>query len=212
MEDKIFAIIKISYDSNNQAIGGVCGTCFFINENNFITAKHCFNETIFSPNGGYLFCKVFLLNTKGKIIENPQIKKLDDNCDLSIGYINGKNEYFSSNDILFENYKAGDEVFNIGFPEDNQLISNFIIKSIKQSGKINEIKNETYNNLNDEIKIINKKMIIPNYTSKKGFSGGPLFHLISNKIIGYMSLVPSNSQDQLQRVRSIALSEIMHLL
>lgn len=224
MEKNIFAIIRIFYNpTNKEKLVWPCGTCFFIDKQKFITAHHCFNESSYGSYLNYSQSFLILVNSLGKIICNPSIDKLYPDYDLAIGRIDEENDYFSISNFLLSDYKAGDEVFNVGFPkedsiisynimENDLLVSDFIIKPSKQSGKIDDIKNETYNDKSDEIKIIDKKVIIPNYTSRTGFSGGPLFDLVSNKIIGYMSLVPSNSQDSFQRVRSIALSEIIHLL
>jgi V8-like Glu-specific endopeptidase len=73
----VWAIFKISYDPiTNQAEGGICGSAFFVKKRIFISAHHCFNDSVFIPNKGYPKVKVFLVNDKGYIIDNIKIRKL----------------------------------------------------------------------------------------------------------------------------------------
>ncbi len=232
--DKIFSIIKISYNLGHTRIQyGSCGTCFFINKQEFVTAEHCFNETSFQPNPGLDHYKIFLAGENGKIILDPQIKNSYKDYDLAIGRVTEEVAYFSSDDFLEDKFLPGDEVFNIGFPEQETIrnfnyqflngrliINNIVVESQKQKGKIDEIKKETYDRPNDRIRIVNKTLIILNYTSYTGFSGGPLFYKNTNQIIGFMSLLPHGhsipinlrDRDVKNRVRAVPLFEIKHLL
>lgn len=234
MHNRIFAIIKISYSSGSIAIvGGICGTCFFVGKNKFITAEHCFNESIFIPHSGLKFCKVFLVNKTGKIINNPKIFKTDKNFDLSIGAVRNKVGFYKKEDFAIGGYSPGDKVFNIGFPVSESIRGftlslkrgklfpdSFKVSSIKQEGVIDEIKNETYDSQADIVKLKDKKLIIVSYTSRMGFSGAPLFHKKSNKIIGFLSLLPHNNSDPVEkrirdvknRVRAMTFEEVKNLI
>lgn len=225
MDDKIFSIIKISYDSIGNFVGDSCGTCFFVSKNNFITCNHCFNNEVFIPNPNFPFCKVLLVNTEGKHIDSLSFKGIYEDLDLVIGETSDNIDHFSIKDFELGNLSLGDCIFNIGFPEKETIKNNIIngyyegndlnikkieIESKKQNGIIDEIKKETYNDTNDQIKIIDKKFIIPNYSSRTGFSGGPLISKKTNKIIGIMSLSPNNpSRDSNNRVRAISFEEIL---
>ena len=221
MEDGIFAILKVSYDPlTQQAEGGICGTCFFYSPFNFITAYHCFNSNIFIPNKGYKKVKVFLVNKNGEIIYNPEIYKRYPEFDLSIGKINNKNIKFLDLSAL-TNFEKVKKVYNLGFPEmqdyllkiqNEELVVNKIYPVLHiQEGYIKEKRKNFSVNAND-IKLINKVVFILNYTSRLGFSGGPLLDKSTNEVIAFMSLVIPKNLDRSKSAVAIPIENIKHLL
>lgn len=222
MEEGVFAIIKVSYNpSTNEKVGGICGTCFFVNKEEFITAHHCFNNTIFEPNIGYPKVDVFLSNGAGQVIHNPKIKKLHPDYDLSVGIVNGQvTSYFSGFSIT--NTLVGEGVYNLGYPNlralkirnlnivDGKLAVNIDLVIEKQEGIIEGMVNMTSNA--DDIRFENNRVIVLNYTSELGFSGGPLILSKTGQVTGFMSLVLPPKNDPLRRAIAIPISEIKQFL
>ena len=199
MLGQTWAIIKISYNpGTEQAVGGICGTVFFVNQKQFISAHHCFNNSVFPPNPGYSKVKVFLANESGRIIENISLEKSVPEYDLAIGRLNSKENI----DVLpaGNDFKVGDSVYNIGFPVTESLVSmplsfvngNLVVESVtvkafRQDGIIEAVPIVNISAI--DIKTVGKQMIKLSYTSRTGFSGGPLILAGSSKVIGMMSLV-----------------------
>lgn len=215
---EVWAIIKISYNSgSNQGEGGICGTAFFVKKNIFISAHHCFNNAVFVPNTGYSQVKVCLANESGRLIENIAIDKLVPEYDLAIGRLNSQENV----DILpVENdFKSGDTVYNIGFPltesfagcslrtSGSELIIDKVqVKAFQQSGVIKDVIIESMNA--DDVKISGKKMIKLSYTSRDGFSGGPLISSNIGKVIGMMSFLMPYKDDPSRPAMAVPLLSI----
>ena len=72
------AIFKASYNfpRDTNVVGGICGTAFFIDPRNALTANHLLNVDNFQPNDNFLYCKFWLLleNGQSSIIENEYLK------------------------------------------------------------------------------------------------------------------------------------------
>lgn len=117
-----WAILKISYDPiTNTAEGGICGSAFFLKEKIFISAHHCFNDSVFIPNKNFPKVKAFLVNNKGHIINDIRIKKIVPEYDLAVGEV----IQYDKNIIVYSfanDFHVGDSVYNIGFPTDESLI------------------------------------------------------------------------------------------
>lgn len=222
MWNHTFAIFKVSYNpSPNQAVGGICGTCFFVTEKDFITAHHCFNNDNLQPNPGYQTVKVFLVNEE-RVIHSPKIKGLHPEYDLTIGTIENKVESWFS-DYATLDKPAGKQVFNIGYPHSrsvknavfNMMDSNLEITNIelvpeKQEGTIERVVTVTCNAL--DIKFKNRKTFVLDYTSELGFSGGPLILETTNQLLGFMSLVLPKKTDLDRRAVAIPIDEVRQFL
>lgn len=218
-----WAIFKISYDPNtNTAVGGICGSAFFLEEQIFISAYHCFNHSVFIPNKNFPKVKVFLVNNRGYIIDDIRIKKLVPEYDLAIGeiilYDKNVTVYSLAND-----FNVGDSVYNIGFPTNESLIDfrvkieknylfveNIVLKEFQQNGKVGDILRVTVNA--NDVKLDNKLMIKLTYTSKLGFSGGPCLLKSSNKVIGMMSMVIPFEIDSAKPAMAVRISDILQFL
>ena len=212
-----WAIIKVSYNPHtNQAVGGICGTAFFVSKNTFISAHHCFSNITFIPNQGFSKVKVLLANESGRIIENILIDKLVPEFDLTVGRLNSQENI----DILpmESNFKIGDVVYNIGFPKDESLVKFNLriskgklkvdmvrVKAFQQSGTI--ISTPIVTITANDINITGKQVIKLSYTSRRGFSGGPL--IFGGKVIGMMSLVIPPEYDPSQPAMAIRMADIV---
>ena len=220
MDENIFAIFKISYNvSSDKAEGGVCGSCFFLNQTEFITAHHVLNKETYIANSGYENVKVFLVNSLGNVIYNPEVKRVHPEYDLTIGFVNKKIQFCpltfcSSSNCLKK------KVFNLGYNQKGlkkyslEVINNDLniidIQLVlqKQKGIIDETKIATVNA--NDIKFENRQILIVDYTLELGFSGGPLILLETNEIIGFMSLILPN--DPSNRAAAISMNEVKHLI
>lgn len=218
-ERMIWAIFKISYDPiSNKAEGGISGTAFFVTKQDFISANHCFNDSTFMPNKGYSKVKVILVNQEGQVIEDIRIKKIIPEYDLSIGELmhGDKNamEYSVGHD-----FSVGDSVYNIGFSADESLVDyrikiendkliveNITVKVVEQHGKAEGVIIVTVNA--NDVKLQDREMIKLSYSSRVGFSGGPLVLKSTGKIIGMMSLVVPEETDHKRPAMAIRMSDI----
>lgn len=58
-----FALFSVSYnETGSEAQGGVCGTVFFISENQAVTAYHVINSDSFKPNPGFQKKRLWLVH------------------------------------------------------------------------------------------------------------------------------------------------------
>jgi hypothetical protein len=186
---------------------GICGSGFLLTKNIFVTAHHTLNESSFLPNAYYFNSKIFLISPTGNKIEidTSDIAKLCPEIDVTFVKIKDDFQFFKTNNV----YSEGDFVINIGYP--TRLTSEILDKNLgikkqfNNFGKILKIYKNYTMNAND-VKIKNKKVIILDYTSEMGFSGGPL--LKNNKVIGIMShLYPNNGN-----AVAIAIEEVLKFL
>lgn len=212
IENKIWCVLRPNYKDGNLINVGILGTGFFISKNNFITAYHLLNEECLKANNQYNNDCLILKNLSGKEIV---IKE-----DCNINYYPKKditNIIFKEDfDFLNLEYKSeeSENVINFGFPSDdiNDLMNvdkdkNLNLnKIINQEGKI--LKNdENFSIKRNDINIKNKKVIVVDYSSKIGFSGGPLINN-SGKVIGMMSMiVPSEYGDLSNKALAISAKE-----
>lgn len=221
----VWAIVKISYDpATLKAKGGTCGTVFFVNETNFVTAHPTeIDSGLFVPNKGYPNVRVFLANAQGDTIEDFWIVSRAPEHDLAIGRVRTPHPH-----VLVcqpdSNVRPGDEVYNIGFPT-NQVpdISlrmqghKLIVEKIRispsfQHGTIEAIM-PLPPNAKDQVKIQNQPVIILNHSSTTGFSGGPLVARRSGKVVGMMSFVTPATAVRPEAVAAIPIANIQpHIL
>lgn len=222
IEERIFAIFKVSYNpSTPEAVGGVCGTCFFINSCEFLTAHHCFNDASFRPNSGYEKVVVLLVNAGGEIF-SPKIEGLYPNYDLAVGRIAEGVSRFSPN-LLDSACTEGDRVCNLGFPVSRALkdhdfcivdgdlkIENLNLSLEEQEGLIADEKIMTVSA--SDVSLSDRRVVILDYASEQGFSGGPLISRGTGRIVAFMSLCLPKEYDPQRRAVAIPISEIEHLL
>lgn len=184
LNGKVWVILRPNYKDNILESVGVCGTGFFVEKNKFITARHLCNESSFIPNKEYNNNHLIIISPKGEkeIISLQQCTFTN----KDITYIKTTNDYdyLDTENILME-----EEVYNIGYPTKDylELINNdlSIKEQRKQFGKVIDIiNNHSCTFIGGKIE--NIKVIIVNYSSEEGFSGGPVFNK-NNKVVGLMS-------------------------
>ncbi|MBT7088138.1 trypsin-like peptidase domain-containing protein, partial [bacterium] len=114
------------------------------------------------------------------------------------------------------NVKEGEKVTNLGFPSKNakniiviDTKNGLSIKKVeKQEGTIFKIKtNFLCEEKNQKSKVRIQKAIVTNYSTEKGFSGGPLLNE-QGKVIG---MVSRRYADALKSMVSISINEIAML-
>ncbi len=95
---------------------------FFVNETTFVTAHHGNEATsaMLRPNAGYPNVRVFLANSRGDTIDDFWIVKRVPEYDLAIGRISKPHPAVRVCPLQME-IAPGDEVYNIGFPTDQDV-------------------------------------------------------------------------------------------
>ncbi|PCI21319.1 hypothetical protein COB64_00350 [Candidatus Wolfebacteria bacterium] len=213
MKEKIWCIIRPNLENGEILNIGIMGTGFFVSENKFVTAHHLLNESVFVKNKLYNNDYIILQNILGnriKIDLHNNINYYPDK-DLTSIVFDEKFEYFE----MEENVNKNEEVKNLGFPsahiKDLFSIKNNkfnINKVVEQNGNILEVINNFSSRSND-VNIEKKKVIVTNYASFIGFSGGPLLNK-KGKAIGMMSmLVPKGNDNLSGKVLAISICEIV---
>lgn len=183
--EKVWVVLRPNYINGNLESIGICGTGFFIEPNKFITAHHLCDQSSFSSHKIWNNDRMLLLSPKGER-EEIFLEQCNFNKDKDITYIktNNKHSYLEIDDGVLN-----EEIYNIGYPTKDQSFligDNLTIKEQKKDeGKIIEIR-ENYSIEFSNGKINDKKVIIINYLSEEGFSGGPLFNK-NNKVVGLLS-------------------------
>ena len=224
--DHVWAIVKMSYDpATLKAEGGSCGTAFFISHTTFLTAHHLIEtntSSLFRPNAGYPNVRIFLANSHGDIIDDFSIVKRVPEYDLAIGRI-GKPHPAIRVCPLEMNIDFGDEVYNIGFPTDQGIpdyalriegqrliVQRIRMKPSIQQGAVKTITPVTLRT--NDVNLQDKTVLIINYSSRIGFSGGPLVSKRSGKVVGLMSFVIPREFDPSTPVVAIRMADIKSLV
>lgn len=220
--DHVWAIVKMSYDpATMRAEGGPCGTIFFINDTVFLTAHHIIETNtskLFTPNIGYPKVRLFLVNSHGDMIDSFQIVKCLPGYDLAIGRVEKPHPAIRACPLQ-SNIQLGDEVYNLGFPTDQglsdyslkingqELIVNRIrLKPSIQQGSVRAIKQVTLSS--NDVNIQDKTVVIMDYSSRTGFSGGPLVSRHSGKVVGLISFGIPWESDPSKPVAAIRMADI----
>jgi hypothetical protein len=221
------AILKASYNfpKDTNVVGGVCGTAFFIDEKNVITANHLFNLNEFKPNNSFLYCKFWLLLENGQTltIEKDYLKSYPnvDTTKICFPIIVYKDSLNYKTVIA----KKGDKFILKGFlasvPENPKpqttlswneqgelIISSFNLDSVIsiQEGVIEEVKKIS---LKSKDIIINEKIYLTlSCGGNTGLSGAPLVKSDTGEVMGLMSFgLPVNVVIK-EKLFSISIDEV----
>lgn len=220
--DYVWAIVKVSYDPKaGKAEGGSCGTVFFVNDTTFVTAHHLANSALFRPNAGYPYVRVFLANSRGDTIDDFRIVQQEPDYDLAIGRIVGSHPAIQVCPLQTQ-IARGEKVYNIGFPTDQVfeyslafegstlVVQRIRMKPIRQEGLVQDIRKVTVRS--NDVNIQDETVAVLDYSSRIGFSGGPLVSSSSGKVVGLMSLVIPKEFDPRRPAVAIRMSDIEPLL
>lgn len=194
-----FAIIKLSYNSIGDATveGGVCGSGFFVDKKTFLTANHFLNSNSKIPNAGFKYCQFWLASRAGEIIEITD-SIIEDFPSIDVSVIRFSNDI--TQDIVSLDVQTpciGDLIKNQGYTIEMPIIDPFwnpdklIIRSVDLTNNISDNNGYIKDFLKitiqaNDVKIVDKYVIITSYLGRIGMSGGPLFNAHS-KVIGLMS-------------------------
>lgn len=204
-------ILKLSYNQVglNDVVGGVCGSCFFIDKKRILTANHVLNQKTFLPNIDYQHCQVWLIIEPNIIIEIEE-KDILEYPEIDTTLVELENE----RNIEFKNiskykFKENELCLNEGFIAGSmpKIEADWDLKKLIVSNctydKINLIGNGYIKSLRKlsvnaaDMKLDNVDTIETSYGGIEGMSGGPLFLKKSNEIIGLMSFgLPENKKEK----------------
>ncbi len=223
--DHVWTIVKLSYDPvTRKAEGGSCGSVFFVSETTFVTAHHGneLNSTILKPNAGYSRVRVFLANTKGDTIDDFWITKRVPEYDLAIGRISRPHSAIRVCPLQTE-LSVGDDVYNIGFPTDQGvpdyslridgeklIVQRISMKAFVQKGTVKAIERMSLNS--ESISLQGKTLAVLDYSSRDGFSGGPLVSRKTGKVVGFMSFVIPKKFDPNTQVVAVRMADIKSII
>jgi hypothetical protein len=223
--DHVWAIVKVSYDpAMLKAVGGSCGTVFFVSETTFITVHHGSeaNTEMLRPNAGYPNVRVFLANSKGETIEDFWIVKRVPEYDLAIGRISKPHPAVRVCPLQTE-IAAGDRVYNIGFPNDEGIreysflingdkliVQRIDMRPITQDGSVKAITKATVRAV--DVNLQDKTVAVLDYSSRVGFSGGPLVSRNSGKVVGLMSFVVPQKDDPNTPVVALRMADLKSII
>ena len=200
--EHVWAMVKISYGpATTKAKGGSTCTVFFVNETTFVTSHHTneVNSAKWRPDAGYSNVRVFLVNHRGDIIDDFWFVRRVPEYDLAVGRI-GKPHAAVQVASLQAEIAPGEQVYNIGFPESldafepllfreghRLIVKRIGMKPATQEGTVRFVRKITFRSL--DIDLQDKTVVVLDYSSRVGFSGGPLVSRKSGKVVGLMSFV-----------------------
>ena len=200
------AIFKLSYNEDKkEMIGGICGSCFFINPDYIITANHILNKDNFKPNNNYKYCQYWVLSENFVYEIFPKYFKELLETDLTlIKNLMGNKEITSYKTSKI--YSVGTECYNEGFMESDMPRLDIAWEKnklvISRCHNLEDLKKRSEGrilyigkiNLDRDVKLKNKKIIGCNYGGHEGMSGGPLIKKDTGEVVGMMcfGLPPGN--------------------
>lgn len=223
-ENSVFAVVKLSYNSlgDPQAVGGITGTAFIVNDSTVITAHHVLNKNDFLPNPGFKYVQYWLLKRGTKKIIELKKDYLVVYPNIETTIINLPEKVQGGFKLRNQKVKINDTIYNFGhitksMPvkkahwENTLIIDDYEIKSIDQSdsiGKINLVKKMTLKSNDVNLKDIN--CIQLSFIANQGMSGGPV--ITKNKFIGLMSFGYPPDSIFKKQVYAIHVNEILKVM
>jgi len=221
------AIFKASYNSSYDinVIGGVCGTAFFIDGKNVLTANHNFTPEDFKPNIGFLYCKFWLLLENGQvlIIEKKYLRSYPniDTTQISFSSVVFKDKLDYQTTIAEKGCKFILKGFLASIPgnpnprvklnwdkQGELVISSFDLDSMvsTQVGIVEEVKHISLNS--KDIVVRNKRYIALSCGGNIGLSGAPLVKYDDGKVMGLMSFGLPENVNKKTKLFAISIDEV----
>ncbi len=198
-----YALFKASWnpESPNKAVGGICGTAFFVDERTALTAHHVLPTSDLSrPNDGYSRCRFWLLGRNGWaiVLDNVTLKNLPEIDTTTIKFnkpVPGVEVVELSRTlpavgaaISNQGYiESGDAKAKLKFQGNELEIDSFNLTPFFNDGEglITKVVKTTFSGGN--VNLTNVQFIITSYGGRKGMSGGPMTLRGSPTVIGLMS-------------------------
>lgn len=204
-------ILKLSYNQAgiSDVVGGICGSCFFIDGERVVTANHVINKKEFVPNIGYSNCQFWIIIepniiieiNKQNIFDYPEIDTTLINLEkeISIKFRGISKSIIKENELCFNEGFIAESMpeLNVNWQNNKLNIStcNYNKTDILGEGYIKSLKQLTVDA--SDMKLDNVDVYETSYGGIKGMSGGPLILKKSNEIIGLMSIgLPQNKKEK----------------
>lgn len=197
-----YAIYKISWNpiQGQQAVGGICGTAFFVEQYKAITAHHVLNSATFkTPNPGFLRCRYWLLGRDGRIIDCSSATVTDlPEIDLSVIRFNASNlnavvlslsaePVFAGVPVRSQGYNEGHGNVKLRWNNHDIYIECFDLSHSFSDGSGTVTSGHTANISCQDLKLDGVIVLKLSYGGSTGMSGGPLLIQATSKVIGMMS-------------------------
>ncbi|MBU4308200.1 MAG: serine protease [Nanoarchaeota archaeon] len=214
------AIFKLSYNKGiKDTVGGICGSCFFIDSNYIITANHILNKDNFKPNDNYRYCQYWVLSENFVYEIFPNYFKEFPETDLTIIKNLKENKKISSYKISKE-YSLETECYNEGFMKSDMPLldcrweENKII--IEKCNNLENLKKHSEGkilfigkiNLDRDVKLKDKRIMCCAYGGHEGMSGGPLIKKDTGEVIGRMSFGLPPDKETKENLFAVSIEEI----
>lgn len=192
--NNIWCVLRPNLSNTKIKSFGIMGTGFFVSPQKFVTAYHLLQNKSFVPNDNYNNNYIVLKNLLGNEIEVNLENNISYFPDKDLTIINFDQKYDFLE--LTIHYQNDEDIRNLGFPSEsiNLLFDeNSNLKQIfQQKGKILKTVND-FSSRTSDVNIKNKKVIVTDYSSMVGFSGGPLIN-DSGEVVGMMSMVMPDTE------------------
>jgi hypothetical protein len=223
-----WAIVQARFSAPSVATGGFCGAAWLLEQSNakliFVTASHVVTNTLFFPQEKDIIrTLVCLANGTVTIpitVNNRVVAKNDISFLVIPSTAIPRSKVFFPAKITAGASLSGMEVYNLGYPnrenKDDQLrvdhksTSNPVTFSHgpwRQAGHVfDEL---TVDMPASDVKLQGAKAIMLDYTSEKGFSGGPLLLKDQNQVVGMMSSVLPNEGAPPKQSLAVSMEEIL---
>lgn len=193
---KSFAVFVVSYNkTNDEAVGGVAGTAFFISKNKAITAHHVLQAESFRPAAGFEKVRVWLVHEDLPPIElkaeNVTSEPEHDRATIRIAGSVSKNFIYR----LRTQALAGGEVSTEGFRANTagpllaRVGSDLAVVSVPHLDRLNSrgqlLKKANVDLTAADVKLKSIPCLQVSYLPVRGLSGGPV--LLNGQVIGMNS-------------------------
>jgi len=204
------AILKLSYNNigDTQIEGGICGTAFFVDNKQALTACHVLNSSSFKPNENYSRYQYWLISRQGNIIP-IQKECLEYHPELDTTVIRFDKpqpviKTYKLSNIPVKQYESvackgyiGDSMplLKTAWAKDRLIIENANLKNVisDMTGVISAVK--LLNVKSSDMNLNNIKGILLSFLGVVGMSGGPLITMSTGESVGLMSIgLPPDSK------------------
>jgi len=198
-----FAILKLSYNQpgDSSLTGGICGSGFFIDSRNAVTAHHCLNDDTFRPNAGFPHVLVWMITRSGSVrrLERGFVS-LHPEIDATIISLRDTMSNIQVYDRAVGRVTAGQEVLGIGHVGSSMPLvsaswqgSELVIRSASLADSRIDMNGRVKRSLTLEINANDITMhgvrgFELSLGSQVGMSGGPVVDSNTGRVLGMLSV------------------------